>query len=219
MDNLAQVCTDLESAGVKFQKSLKPGSSKDDFAIALDPNGYWIEILSYPGAHATTVGSSKDTFLFNWTSIRVKNPKESLNFYRSVLGMSLLHTQEFPSRKFTLYFLGYRRPNAKHQEGVMSILGREGVLELTWNHGTESDPDFKGYHNGNAEPQGFGHTCITVDDLDEACKRFEELNVNWKKRLTDGRMKNVAFVLDPDGYWVEYVTSYLPEFMCLGCLC
>lgn len=27
--------------------------------------------------------------------------------------------------------------------------------------------------------------------------------VSWKKRLTDGRMKNIAFVLDPDGYWIE----------------
>jgi hypothetical protein len=41
---------------------------------------------------------------------------------------------------------------------------------------------------------------ISVDDLDAACKRFEDLGVNWKKRLTDGRMKNVAFVLDPDNY-------------------
>jgi lactoylglutathione lyase len=41
---------------------------------------------------------------------------------------------------------------------------------------------------------------ITVDDLDAACKRFEDLGVNWKKRLTDGRMKSVAFILDPDNY-------------------
>lgn len=46
---------------------------------------------------------------------------------------------------------------------------------------------------------GFGHICVSVDDLDAACKRFEEKGVSWKKRLTDGRMKNVAFVLDPDG--------------------
>lgn len=30
------------------------------------------------------------------------------------------------------------------------------VQELTHNHGTESDPEFS-YHNGNDEPQGFGH--------------------------------------------------------------
>lgn len=41
----------------------------------------------------------------------------------------------------------------------------------------------------------FGHICVSVDDLDAACKRFEEKGVTWKKRLTDGRMKNVAFIL------------------------
>lgn len=45
-------------------------------------------------------------------------------------------------------------------------------------------------------------TCaaVAVDDLDAACQRFEDQGVNWKKRLTDGRMKNVAFILDPDNY-------------------
>ena len=48
---------------------------------------------------------------------------------------------------------------------------------------------------------------VSVDNIDAACARFESLNVNWKKRLTDGRMKNVAFVLDPDNYWVEIVQN------------
>lgn len=48
---------------------------------------------------------------------------------------------------------------------------------------------------------------VSVDNLDAACERFESLNVNWKKRLTDGRMKNVAFVLDPDNYWVEIIQN------------
>ncbi|KAK3056119.1 hypothetical protein LTS18_011703, partial [Coniosporium uncinatum] len=81
-----------------------------------------------------------------------------------------------------------------------------GLLELTWNYGTEKDDNFK-YHNGNDEPQGFGHICISVDDIDAACSWFEEKKVNWKKRLTDGRMKNIAFVLDPDGYWIEVVQN------------
>ena len=58
---------------------------------------------------------------------------------------------------------------------------------------------------GNDEPQGFGHLAISVDDLDAGCSRFEELGVKWKKRLIDGRMKNVAFLLDPDGYWIEII--------------
>lgn len=48
---------------------------------------------------------------------------------------------------------------------------------------------------------------VTVDDLDAACQRFEDLNVKWKKRLTDGRMKTVAFILDPDNYWVEVIQN------------
>lgn len=50
-------------------------------------------------------------------------------------------------------------------------------------------------------------TGVSVDDLNAACDRFESLNVNWKKRLTDGRMKYVAFILDPDNYWVEVVQN------------
>lgn len=48
---------------------------------------------------------------------------------------------------------------------------------------------------------------VSVDDLDGACKRFEDQGVNWKKRLTDGRMKNVAFILDPDNYWIEVIQN------------
>jgi lactoylglutathione lyase len=75
-----------------------------------------------------------------------------------------------------------------------------GMLELTHNHGTESDPNFQGYSSGNSEPgRGFGHIAITVDDVEEACARFEKLGVRFQKRLTDGKMKHIAFILDPDG--------------------
>lgn len=77
---------------------------------------------------------------------------------------------------------------------------RLGVLELTHNHGTESDPNFQGYASGNTDPgRGFGHIALTVDNIQEACARFEQLKVPFKKRLTDGKMRNIAFLLDPDG--------------------
>jgi lactoylglutathione lyase len=33
----------------------------------------------------------------------------------------------------------------------------------------------------------------------EACDRFEELGVKFKKRPQDGKMRHIAFCLDPDG--------------------
>lgn len=139
--------------------------------------------------------------------IRVKDAEKSLAFYQDVMGMNLKRVSENKAADFNLYFLGYGAPAPETSaNGVNPTADREGLLELTWNYGTEKDTNFK-YHNGNDEPQGFGHIAITVDNLEEACKRFEEKGVQWKKRLTDGRMKNIAFVLDPDNYWIEVVQN------------
>jgi lactoylglutathione lyase len=87
--------------------------------------------------------------------IRVKDAEKSLKFYQDVLGMSLMRTHEASAAGFNLYFLGY--PGSK---GVSDkTADREGLLELTWNYGTEKDESFK-YHDGNSQPQGFGHICM-----------------------------------------------------------
>jgi len=79
-------------------------------------------------------------------------------------------------------------------------LATTGILELNHNHGTESDPSFAGYSSGNTEPgRGYGHIATTVDDIQAACERFEKLGVPFKKRLGDGKMRHIAFILDPDG--------------------
>jgi len=147
-------------------------------------------------------------FKFNHTMLRVKDPKVSLDFYQNVLGMELL--SENPQSDFTLYFLAFPQdgPELTADDKKASRFAREGVLELTHNHGTESDPDFKGYASGNSDPgRGFGHIAIAVDDVEKACERFETLNVQFKKRPSDGKMRHIAFILDPDGYWIEIVPN------------
>ncbi|CCX30200.1 lactoylglutathione lyase [Pyronema domesticum] len=204
VDNLQAACARLEKSGVPFQKKLSDGRMKH-IAFALDPDGYWVEIIGMKDSKPEATTTDLSTYRFNHTMIRVKDKDASLEFYTSRMGMSLLRTHESPENKFNLYFLGYRREEEKTKDvEAAQLAGREGLLELTWNYGTESDPNFS-YHNGNTEPQGFGHICVAVDKLEDACQRFEDLNVNWKKRLTDGRMKNVAFIQDPDGYWVEII--------------
>ncbi|KAF5346712.1 hypothetical protein D9756_010426 [Leucocoprinus leucothites] len=150
------------------------------------------------------------SFRFNHTMLRVKDPKASLHFYQEVLGMELYDKAEFSD--FTLYFLAFNHEGQELTDELKrsTRFGREGILELTHNHGTETDPNFKGYASGNADPgRGFGHIAITVDDVGKACARFEELGVKFQKRLTDGKMRHIAFILDPDGYWVEVLPNSL----------
>ncbi|EST07078.1 Glyoxalase/fosfomycin resistance/dioxygenase domain protein [Kalmanozyma brasiliensis GHG001] len=142
------------------------------------------------------------SYRLNHVMLRVKDPKISLAFYQDILGMDLIDTHE--ASDFTLYFLAYQ-----HQKGVPRG-EREAVLELTHNHGTENDSSFS-YHNGNQEPKGFGHLCVSVDDIEKACARFEDKGVKFQKKLTDGKMKNIAFILDPDNYWIEIISFAKPQ--------
>ncbi|KAJ4490951.1 Glyoxalase/Bleomycin resistance protein/Dihydroxybiphenyl dioxygenase [Lentinula aciculospora] len=152
------------------------------------------------------------SFQFNHTMIRVRDPDVSVKFYTEILGMDLLSKNNMGD--YTLYFLafdqGQNYKDISEEEKDKAKFAREGVLELTHNHGTETDASFAGYSSGNSDPgRGFGHIAITVNDVEEACARFETLGVQFKKRPQDGKMRHIAFILDPDGYWIEVVPSSL----------
>ena len=147
-------------------------------------------------------------FVLNHTMLRVKDPKKSLDFYTRIMGMKLIRKNDFPIAKFSLYFLGtFGEEELKSLPKINDdmrgwALNQKSILELTHNWGTEDDPNFS-YHNGNNEPQGFGHIAFKVPDVFNACIRFEKLGVTFQKKPSDGTMKNLAFVKDPDGYWIE----------------
>jgi lactoylglutathione lyase len=147
-------------------------------------------------------------FVMNQTMMRIKDPKQSVAFYRDVLGMTLLDQYDFPDMKFSLYFMGYPDGDvpADPAARVQWVFEQKALIELTHNWGTEDDASFK-YHDGNAQPQGFGHIGISVPDVDAACQRFEELDVEFVKRPNDGKMKGLAFIKDPDGYWIEILSG------------
>lgn len=144
-------------------------------------------------------------YVFNHTMLRIKDPDVSLAFYNQVFGMQLLRSVDMPEGQFTLYFLARIEDEELPEDPAKRkqyANARQGVLELTHNWGTENDPEAR-YHNGNDSPQGYGHICFTVPDLDDAVAWMDENDVAFQKRPEDGSMKNIAFVRDPDGYWIE----------------
>ncbi|KAL1458670.1 hypothetical protein WDU94_008800 [Cyamophila willieti] len=148
-------------------------------------------------------------FIMQQTMYRIKDPRKSLPFYSIVLGMSLLKKLDFPAMKFSLYFMGYENMNeapSDPAERTAWTFKRKGTIELTHNWGSEQD-DNVSYHNGNSDPRGFGHIGIEVPDVYKACERFEKLGVDFVKKPDDGKMKGIAFIKDPDGYWIEILSA------------
>lgn len=173
-----------------------------------------MSIIKQP-ANALNASGAKDIpvqsegFVYNHTMLRIKDPVKSLEFYTGVLGMTLLRHSQFPDAKFDLYFLAKlteeERNNLSNVDNLTAYVSRQrSILELTHNYGTENDAEFS-YHDGNSDPRGFGHICFSVPNLADAVKWFDENNVVFQKRPEDGSMKDIAFIKDPDGYWIEII--------------
>lgn len=120
---------------------------------------------------------------------------------------------DFETGKFSLYFYGYVPegtvlPDPADKAASLSFLFglRTHLVEITHNWGTE-DPstNFAGYHNGNQDPRGFGHLAVVVPDIYGAIERLEKEGVKIIKQVDGGSMKGIAFVADPDGYWIEFI--------------
>ncbi|KAF3850333.1 hypothetical protein F7725_020052 [Dissostichus mawsoni] len=117
-------------------------------------------------------------FMMQQTMLRVKDPGQISGF----LHASPRDDKIDPSMRFTLYFLGFEEKSDIPEE----------IKERTaWtNWGSELEESLS-FHNGNRKPTGFGHIGIAVPDVYAACK--------WK-------MKDLAFIQDPDGYWIEILS-------------
>lgn len=159
------------------------------------------------------IATQTNGFTFNHTMLRVKDPVKSLAFYTGVLGMTLLAIKKFPEMAFDLYFLAKLTDEERDtlpagDDLAIYTFRQRGILELTHNYGTETQDDFS-YHNGNEPPQGFGHICFSVPDMEAAVAWFDQNEVKFKKRPEEGSMKSIAFIEDKDGYWIEIVQAGL----------
>lgn len=138
-------------------------------AFVFDPDGYWVELVKR-GEDANI----KNEFNFSQTMLRVKDPKKSIEFYQK-LGLKVLEERHFDD--FSTYFL----VPSDVADGTKFKDLFQPVLELTHNHGTENDADFK-YNSGNEDGrQGYGHIGFLVDDVYKACDGIREMGYGFKK--------------------------------------
>jgi lactoylglutathione lyase len=119
------------------------------------------------------------------TMLRVGDLQRSIDFYTSMLGMTLLRTTDRPEQKYSLAFVGYGS-NPEHAE-----------LELTYNYGVDQ------YELGSA----FGHIAIAVTDAAATCARIKAAGgmVTREAGPVKGGATVIAFVQDPDGYKIELI--------------
>jgi lactoylglutathione lyase len=116
------------------------------------------------------------------TNMRVRDLDASLRFYEA---------------------LGYQRRGRLQFEGAYNVyLGLPGegdTLELTVNEGRGAPYDLG---------EGYGHTALSVDDLDGLLERLAERGIEPEKPPyhPGGRVEfRICFVQDPDGYRIELI--------------
>jgi len=204
-DDVYAACEKLEAAGVTFKKKPDEGRMKG-LAFAYDPDGYWVEIVK-----RATPGKIPNYFNFSQTMLRIKDPKKSIPFYEA-MGMTVVRAKDYGD--FSNYFLASSSnveegveytslSNDDSKEKLSDMFGP--ILELTHNHGTEDDDDFKHYSGNEEGREGFGHIGFLVDDVYKACDGIREMGYGFKKEPDGGSMKGLAFAWDPDGYPVEII--------------
>jgi len=196
----------LLEAGVEFKKKPDEGRMKG-LAFCYDPDGYWVELVKRPA------GDIKNYYNFSQTMLRVKDPNKSLEFYQG-LGMKLIKEKHMSD--FSLYFLASNTvapadPTADEANDFAKSLFNP-VLELTHNHGTELDENFKHFNGNEQDRIGFGHIGFLVDDVYDACDAIRDYGYGFRKEPDGGSMKGLAFAFDPDGYSVEIIKRGGIEF-------
>ena len=150
-------------------------------------------------------------FNFSQTMLRIKDPKKSIPFYEA-LGMTVVRQKDYGD--FSNFFLAssssidpnidYTSLSDDDAKTMLSMMFGP-ILELTHNHGTEKQEDFK-HFNGNEEGrQGFGHIAFVVDDVYAACDNIRDMGYGFRKEVDGGNMKGLAFAFDPDGYSIEII--------------
>ncbi|MCI4349442.1 MAG: VOC family protein [Thermoplasmata archaeon] len=135
------------------------------------------------GARAEFQGGSQRTMRLLHTSVTVRNIDRSLAFYTKLLGLEFVRRRTIPENHAEIAFV--RDPESG------------GEIELTcWGGKASIDPG-----------EQLDHIAFAVPDLEAFLARARADGVTVAKepfRLAGGS-GHLAFVLDPDGIWIELI--------------
>lgn len=137
-------------------------------------------------------------YKLNHFCVRIKDPIPTLHFYVDLLGMRSVFTLNIGP--FTCYYLGYPQtdehradPKRFGEETFPRLAHTLGLIELYHIHGTESDPNFPGYANGN-DPSallGLAHFGFTIPDVPKALERLRKEGVEVVKDLGVATLRSI----------------------------
>ena len=135
--------------------------------------------------------------LIHWssTTLTVRNIEQSIEYYTKNFGMTVIR-DKVVTESGTTASLGSVADATQPFTGVALSLMQPNL---------PSDQII--LVNGNVQPhRGFGHIAFNVDNVYTTCEHLEHAGVKFQKKPDEGRMKGLAFALDPDGYWVEVIS-------------
>ena len=207
LDDISTVLKNYSSFDFKQNIITQNENVKNEMTIT-DPDGYHIVCQTRKLPSLITGRAT-----FHHTMLRVSCMDKSVNYYRDLCQMKIIDT--ITTSTTSSVFLGRLDessettnllPTPGSKEAHDFVLGYDGtLLQLDQDLTTNSSDNGVVYHNGNSEPTGFGHLAFMVDDVFEVSETLEEDGAMFQKKPNDGRMKGLAFIKDPDMYWIELV--------------
>ena len=231
VENLTETCRRLHLHG--RSKILAEPTPLDPSVLCTDPNGYHIRLVERrPSMLYSKEVIAETPNIVSSGRLRTKNPEHSVFFYENVFNMKLLCKEEHASLGLTRYHLACKEqlrldvgalsvpPHFDTPEALDFIRSlRLPLLELQHHHGTEHSDSFS-YHSGNSEPLGFSHLGFMVEKVDvcnlshaqprstftptqDVVQKCVDLGVYVLKNRGEGAFPQSAYLMDPDGYWVE----------------
>jgi catechol 2,3-dioxygenase-like lactoylglutathione lyase family enzyme len=117
---------------------------------------------------------------FGHVAFRVADTERSVRWYADVLGAKKIYHAERQGERPELMFLEFANGQC---------------IELF--------PGGKNHLPSPADPIGYIHFCLVLDNLDQALEHLAKMNVKPERKFIGRAKQRIAFISDPDGNSIE----------------